>query len=105
GEIISDCPADTVTCLSPIHMSASPSYTVSTSSTGCACVGAPLPGATHCSKMQRLAAPFSAENSMRVSTPGRQCSTGLSLGSQIFMAKLLATSFACEVKADRPPLC
>jgi hypothetical protein len=62
---------------SSIHISASPSRTVSTSSTGCQCVGAPAPGAIHCSNMHNFAAPLLAETSMRVSTPGRQVSRGL----------------------------
>jgi hypothetical protein len=35
--------------------------------------------------MHNCAAPLSAETSMRVSTPGRHCSSGLSLGSLTFM--------------------
>ena len=68
---------------SSIHISASPAMTVSTSSTGWLWVGAPLPGAIHCSKMQSCVAPFAAETRMLVSTPGRHCSGGVSRGSMI----------------------
>ena len=43
------------------HISASPDSTVSTSSTGWLWVGAPAPGASHCSKMQSCVAPLAAE--------------------------------------------
>src|ERR1700694_2134807 len=76
---ISDWPAETTMRSSSSHISASPSRTVSTSSTGCEGVGAPVPGAIHCSKMHNCAAPLLAETSMRVSTPGRHCSGGMSL--------------------------
>ena len=57
---ISDWPAETIVRASSIHISASPSSTVSTSSTGWLWVGAPLPGAIHCSKMQSCVAPLAA---------------------------------------------
>src|SRR6185437_10383148 len=78
------------------HISASPSRTVSTSSTGCEWVGAPVPGAIHCSKMHNCAAPLLAEATMRVSTPGRHCSSGVSWGSLTFM------KFAPLFRGDRP---
>jgi hypothetical protein len=40
----------------------------------CACVGAPTPDATLCSKMDSCAAPLLAETCMRVSTPDRDAS-------------------------------
>src|ERR1700751_5175714 len=70
-------------------MSASPSRTMSTSSTGWRCVGAPLPGATHCSNRHRAVAPFRAETVIRVSTPGRQNSGGASFRSLIIMVQPL----------------
>src|SRR5689334_58302 len=68
--------------------SASPARTVSTSSTSCEWVGAPAPGATHCSKIQSCDAPVAAETIMRVSTPSRQCSGTAVAGSLMIMNRL-----------------
>src|SRR5215831_10419888 len=70
------------------QISASPARTVNTSSTSCECVGAPAPGATHCSKMQSCAAPLAAATIMRVSTPSRQCSGTAVAGSLMIMNRL-----------------
>src|SRR5215475_4435632 len=69
-------------------MSASPSRTVSTSSTGCEWVGAPAPGATCCSNMHNCVAPFMADASIRLCTPGRQVSHsgGLMTCIEIFLS-------------------
>src|SRR4029079_4166530 len=90
GGMIKDCPGMTMMRSLSSHISASPSRTESTSSTGWQCGGVPMPGATHCSKMHSCAAPLTAETTMRVSTPGRQCSCGIDIGSLIFMEQALS---------------
>src|SRR3954452_25020018 len=75
------------------HISASPSRTVSTSSTPCECVGAPAPGAIHCSKMHNCAAPLLAATSMRLSTPSRHGSGSASLMSTTIIGLSLRSCF------------
>jgi len=53
-------------------------------------VGAPAPGATHCSKMHNCVAPLRADTTMRVSTPGRQCSDSIAQGSLAFIELALS---------------